>query len=58
MKKLYSAIIIIFTCCTSLSSTDFYKVYYPDKFGDKTDIELFNEYMRVVNQKLKAKKDT
>ena len=37
MKKLYSAIIIIFTCCTSLSSTDFYKSYYVDEFGDKTD---------------------
>ena len=37
MKRLYGSIIIIFTFYTSLFSTDFYKSYYVDKFGDKTN---------------------
>lgn len=37
MKKICSAVIMLFLFYMSLFSTEFYKNYYIDKFGDKTN---------------------
>ena len=37
MKKISIVIIVLLTLCVSVFATSFYKRYYVDKFGDKTD---------------------